>query len=449
MKKTIITEGADPSSENTKTAGQNGRDSVSEFSVPAHRPQIAREQNIEALIEFFESGISTDDAGLGIELEHTIVSSDTLDQVSYSQDHGVLWLLEQLKEGYAEEIHDFEGDLLGLMRPGEAITLEPAAQVEISAGPFESLEAAEQCFEDFEARLDDVLVPAGKRALLTGYHPKAKASDLELIPKRRYEFMNLYLGSIGPYGPAMMRGSASTQVSIDYSSVDDCLRKLRLAFTLVPVFALICDNSPVFEGKPRTHKLVRTKIWLECDPDRCNLVPGVMDADFSLRKYAEYILDTPAILVPCNKQEWCYTKNTFGDLYAETPMDRAAVEHAVSMFFNDVRLKTYIEIRPADALPIPYAIAYAALIKGLFYHDENLDRLDELFAGVSAQDIEAAKYALMESGYNATVYGRPVHEITDTLIALTESALDEKDRSYLQPLSDLVARRITLADLAE
>lgn len=449
MKKTINAVENNTLSATGVSADQNDTTPSDEISVPSDRPQIAREQNINAFIEYFESGIAPDKSGLGIELEHTIVSNETLEQVSYSQDQGVLWLLEQLKDDYQEEIHDFEGDLLGLLRPSEAITLEPAAQLELSAGPFDELAAAESCFKDFEAKLDQMLEPVAKRALLIGYHPKAKASELELIPKRRYDFMNRYLSSIGPYGPYMMRGSASTQISIDYSSVDDCIRKLRLAFALVPVLSLICDNSPFFEGKPRTHKMIRTKIWLECDPARCNLVPGVMEKDFSLRKYAEYILDTPAILIPCNKREWCYTENTFGELYAETPMDRDAVEHAVSMFFNDVRLKTYVEIRPADALPISYAIAYAALIKGLFYNTENLDKLDELFDEVHEQDVEEAKYALMEQGYDANVYQRPVSEIADMLIDWANNALDLADRKYLQPLADLVARRTTLADLAE
>ena len=58
--------------------------------------------------------------------------------------------------------------------------------------------------------------------------------------------MNAYLGSVSPFGICMMRGSASTQISIDYTSAEDCLRKLRLAFSLTPLFSLICDNSPVY-----------------------------------------------------------------------------------------------------------------------------------------------------------------------------------------------------------
>ncbi|MFR1638871.1 MAG: hypothetical protein ACLSVD_06610 [Eggerthellaceae bacterium] len=78
-------------------------------------------------------------------------------------------------------------------------------------------------------------------------------------------------------------------------------------------------------------------------------------------------------------------------------MTRAEVEHAVSMFFTDVRLKTYIEIRPADAMPIPYVIAYAALIKGLFYAPTSLDAMDGLFADVRRDDYLAAQDALMEA----------------------------------------------------
>ena len=335
-----------------------------------------------------------------------------------------------------------------MARPGEAVTLEPAAQLELSAGPFSRLADARECFDAFERTLEEVLEPAGARVLTLGYHPSARAADMELIPKRRYRFMDLYFHGKGAFGTCMMRGSASTQVSIDYSSVPDCLRKLRLAFGLAPLFSLICDNSPVFEGAPRTHELVRTEIWQRCDPDRCGVVPGVMDPGFSLRSYAAYLLDAPAILAPCKKEQWCYSERTFGELYAERTMTRAEIEHAASMFFTDVRLKTYIEIRPADALPVPYAIAYAALVKGLFYHPGNLDALDALLADVRAGDIDEAKAALMAKGYRAEAYGRPAAAWADDLVALARAGLAEDERAFLDPLAGLVAARETLADRA-
>lgn len=432
-----------------KTAVEDVTDAPkTESGSPADQP--ARSSNVDAIVSYFESGITpADEPGeLGIELEHTLVHDD-MSPVSYSERYGVEWLLGRLEADFPSTTRDPEGDLLGVARPGEAVTIEPAAQVELSAGPYRCLDEALETFEAFERKLSSVLEPHGERALTVGYHPSAKALDLELIPKRRYKFMNLYLGEKGPFGPRMMRGSASTQVSIDYWSTADCLRKLRLAFALVPLFSLMCDNAPVFEGEPRTHELVRTEIWQHCDPDRCGMVPGVMDPAFDLRGYAEYILDTPAILIPCRKEQWCYSERTFGEIYAERTMTRAEVEHAVSMFFNDVRLKTYIEIRPADAMPVPYVVAYAGLVKGLFYNASNLDALDELFAGVDAAAVDAAKDALMERGYEAEVYGRPVAELVDEIVRLARRGLAEGERRYLEPLARLAEQRVTLADLAE
>ena len=411
--------------------------------------QPARESNIRALVAYFESGVSEDPGRLGIELEHIIVKDEGFSPVSYTQEQGVLWVLEQLRQEYPTTTCDGEGDLLGVARLGEAITLEPAAQIELSAGPFSDLGEAFACFDAFGRKLAAILAPVGQRALLVGYHPTSAAADLELIPKRRYKFMDFYFGEIGAFGARMMRGSASTQVSIDYFSVEDCLRKLRLAFALVPILSLITDNAAVFEGQARPHKLVRTKIWRECDPDRCGLVPGVMDPGFSFERYAEYILDTPAILIPCKEQEWCYSDKTFGELYADRAMSRADVEHAVSMFFNDVRLKTYIEIRPADAMPVPFAIAYTALIKGLFYSEASLAALDRMFAEVDGAAVDEAKKELMALGYEAKTYGRPVAELADALMEVAKAALDDKDRRYLAPLGDLVSRRKTLADMTD
>ena len=411
--------------------------------------QSARLDNINAIVDFFTSGIKSSASCLGIELEHTLVRQNG-SPVSYSEKHGAAWLLGQLKDdAYPQASYDADGDILGVAAQGQAVTIEPAAQVELSAGPFTDLADARACFDSFEDKLSRLLEPEGIKVLTVGYHPTARAKDLELIPKRRYKLMNAYLGSISPFGVRMMRGSASTQISIDYTSTQDCLRKLRLAFSLTPLLSLICDNSPVFEGKPRAHELVRTEIWKYCDPDRCGVIPGIMNPSFSLEDYASYILDTPAILVNNADGSAQGDARSFGEIYADKPMTRAEVEHACSMFFTDVRLKTYIEIRPADAMPVPYVIAYAALIKGLFYSEASLEKLEELLGGVTEEDIAQAKETLMGRGYDATIYDRPVADLADKIIEISTQALDDDDARALAPLADLVAARTTLARLAE
>lgn len=409
--------------------------------------QPARKKNIEAITNYFRRGIKQSSSeAIGIELEHTLVKSDS-SPVSYDEGYGQHWLLEELVCDYPSRTTDENGSLIGLASQNATVTLEPAGQLELSAGPFKDLKAAKECFEGFEHKVNGLCNAHDIDVLTPGYHPTRKASELELIPKKRYEIMNEYLGAISMYGICMMRGSASSQVSIDFTSESDCIRKIRLASAIAPILALICDNSPIFEELPREHQLVRTNIWLNCDPDRCNTVPNVMDKDFTLEDYAEYILDTPA-MVAQDENELFISNKTFGELFANKAMDTHDIEHALSMFFNDVRLKTYIEIRPADAMPVEYVIAYAALLKGLFYNEDSLAALDSLFDGISAKDIYSAKVSLMAHGYDARIYNCPVSEYADELISIASLALTDEDLELMEPMVSLVSKRTTLAQIA-
>ncbi len=455
--------------------------------------QPAREQNIAAICEYIAAGCKTEPGRLGIELEQHIVNAEDLSPVAYDAPHGSRWILEQFSanagEGscsFSEAMYTPDGAIIGAARKDATLTLEPAAQLELSAGPFENLTDAAEVLGNFETCLNALLEPVGERAVPLGYHPTSRALDLTLIPKVRYKYMNHYLSNVSKYGPCMMRGSASTQVSIDFTDEADCTRKMRLANLCAPLFSLICDNSPVFEGAPRTEQLARTRIWRHLDPARCGIAPGSAEDGFSWRAYAEWILDTPAIVAPgdaapfptagsagCDEcfptsdcpcahvapeaaaaaasphvtaeAGWHYDVRTFGELYAEEAMTQADVEHALSMVFPDVRLKRFLEIRPADALPAAYAVAFAALVKGLFYSEVGLNGLEELFAGQGAKNAETAKTALMAFGYEASVYGRPVAEAVDELFALAAEGLGD-EAHYLEPLADLAAQRLTPAD---
>ena len=406
--------------------------------------------NTSAIAEYFESGIKgPDETGrLGVELEH-FITDDHSNPVPYSDEHGSRWVLEQCSNELDNPSYGEDGALIGVSAPGASLTLEPAAQLELSAGPYEYANEIRPEFDRFQRHVTSLLEPFGQRLIALGYHPRAKADDMELIPKKRYRYMDAHFQAIGPFGRCMMRGSAATQISIDYFSKQDCLRKLRIASALVPAISLLCDNSPAFEGAKRTHQLVRTKIWRECDPKRCGLVPGVMDKDFSFEKYAEYILATPAIFGFDENGNPFATEKTFGELYASRQMDRSDVEHALSLFFNDVRLKTYIEIRPADSMPTPFVAAYAALLKGLFYSAESLDELDDMLDGLSADSVEQAKTDLMEKGYDGMLYGQPAGEFIDELFKLANKSLSSMEKVCLAPLSQLAHSRKTLAMLGE
>lgn len=437
------------SSKTTNKAHEEMNASCTEMSSRSLEASEIYERNKQAIVAYFKKGIKEPgNTKLGIELEHTILHNSDNSPVSYSEAFGVRSTLEDLRRNYPQEYRDVDGDLLGVSKDGAAITIEPASQIELSAGPFTTLDEARECYEQFEFELGNLLAKKDQRALLIGYNPSARALDMELIPKRRYKYMNRYLGKLSPFGPCMMRGGCSTQISIDYHSEEDCIKKIRLASALVPLLSILMDNSPIFEGEKRKHHLVRTKIWDYCDPARCKIVPSVFDDDFNFETYAEYILQTPAILIPCKEEGWCYDERTFAQIYAETIMSPAEVEHALSMFWTDIRLKTYIEIRPADAAPLPYVLAYAALIKGIFYNEDNLVELSKEYAHVRVEDIERAKQDLMQSGYEASVYGKDVTLQLKNILGKARKAL-ANEAHYLEVLDKLVDNKTTLAMLIE
>lgn len=60
-----------------------------------------------------------------------------------------------------------------------------------------------------------------------------------------------------------------------------------------------------------------------------------------------------------------------------------------------------------------------------------------------------ASGAALLLGSGGLKHGVPVADLCDRVIGLAENGLNPGDRTFLKPLSDLVAQRITLADLAE
>jgi glutamate--cysteine ligase len=411
---------------------------------------------------------------IGLELEHFIVRADNLALVSYFDDPttgavGVGGILARLAPFYDENIYETSGDgqqhLIGLSRRYANITLEPGAQFEISIGPVLTIADLDIVYQAFRAELDPLLAEFGYRLLELGYHPTSSARDIPLIPKDRYHFMDEHFKSTGQHGICMMRATASTQVSVDYTSEADAVRKFRIANALGPLLAFVTDNTPLFEGRligsggtaasglRVPQRMARTVIWDDVDASRSMVAPHTFDDNFGFDSYAASILQAPAIFTleineDGTKQGVPQGMKPFAEALASQGqmLNRATIEHLLSLFFFDVRFKTYIEIRMADSLPIEYALAYTALIKGLFYHEDTVRYLEEQFKHLDASDIASAKIALRNAGYDAVVYQCPVTRWLEDLIAMAQKALDAREQLYLEPLTRLVAARATLAD---
>ncbi len=435
------------------------------------------EANSNAIISYLSAGEGVaEKRRIGFELEHFIVEKETQSAIPYHDwpaasgliKPGVGTLLTALEPYYDRTIYQPQADgslvLLGLERSGANITLEPGAQLEVSIGPAVNVAEIEEIYLSFRTELDGILNTWGYEVVLLGYHPTARAQDIALLPKTRYQMMDKHFTETGHQGICMMRGSASTQISIDYENEDDARRKLRLSSFLGPLFAFITDNTPIFQGNrvgllqkrdlaplgktadslPVPFRMARTVMWEDVDPDRSGIASAAYSDGPLYRAYAQEILDAPAILT-MEPQAVFRSFEPIRDIYENQTLETEDIIHLLSMFFFDVRLKQYIEIRMADALPPHLAFAYAALIEGIFYVPNNLYLIETMLENNTVHDIIAAKHALMRDGYDAIVYGRTAAEWLTELMALASTAMNP-DRLYLAPLNALIAAGQTPLD---
>lgn len=384
----------------------------------------------QKLIEYFQAGEKEETVPfqIGMELEHFIVREGTKKAVSFYGDRGIQWILEQLSKWYPVRIYE-ENALVGLSGEECILTLEPSAQLEISIEPKNNLSEIEEVYKTFRGRLEQITKPCFYEVVTTGYHPGEKVDDLSLIPKKRYEFMDDYFGEIGHYGREMMRGTASTQVSIDYYNEKDFQRKYKIASVLAPVFMYVFSNCPVYEGEKSTCNLLRKRIWDGVDSKR---VRNIVEEEFSVlsyERYAEFVMNVP-LIVKKEENGTSYTKQLSGACYLGN--EQWELEHMLSMVFPMVRLKQFIEIRYADALELSHAMCYIAWIKGLFQDVSGLEQVINGWKVKEAKDLDCAIENLLVYGDEAQIYGKNFTDIVCELYVMALDKLNMEEKKYLK-----------------
>lgn len=393
-----------------------------------------------ALVRYFEEGCKIEASSIGVELEQFIVDSDTHLAAPYAGENGVRKVTEKLMQFYPENEPIIDEDLLGFLTKDFSITLEPAAQLEISIFPMKTVECLGEVFFDYDKNLKAVLSSMHLQAMPVATQPESKVDDLVMIPKERYRLMDMHFQKIGHAGREMMRGSCSTQVSVDYTSETDFRRKLQAASYFAPVLMLLTDHANRFQGEALNGYLKRSDIWEHTDPIRSSILPNVFSPTYGFEDYAQFLGNMPLIF-RITEEGYEYTgSRTVAEIYAEQEPTEEEILHILSMAFPHIRLKHYLEVRVADSMPAPYILGYCALVKGLLYNEEVLDLVANRITAEQITDQTAADtiVALRTDGWKGNIYSRPAKEAAKEALTLAEAVLDEKEKEYLQSLQDVI-----------
>lgn len=404
-----------------------------------------KQKNIDTFLDYFKKGCKPKShANLGTEIEHIIVNKQDNKAISFYGEISVESILKKLQKKLALKEIFSNNYLIGVFCDDFYISLEPGAQLEISITPKKEILDIHNIYLDFLSAITPILDSYNCKLLYIGYQPVSDVRDIKLLPKKRYEFMDKYFQTSGNCGIHMMRGSASTQVSVDYFSEQDFVLKYRTAFTIMPVLKLITDNTPIFDKKPFKNNLARSYIWDNVDPARTGILPDAFDDDFGFLNYAKYLYSMPLIFDIKNQTSFYVGSKNAEDIYSSETMSLSQIEHVLSMTFLDVRLKKYIEIRFADSMPIKYTLSYIALIKGIFYSEDALKFISKFFPS-SINEILVAQKNIVKHGFDGKIYGLFAYEFLNILFDFAEKSLNSNEKVLLNPLKELLCNKQTLA----
>lgn len=377
---------------------------------------------------------------VGAEFERHLLDGNGM-PLPYFGEPGVEWLLHRVAEDGWEPY--LEGDHpIALHRDGAAVTLEPGGQFELSGAPHDDVVGVDHELAAFNARVSEILEPTGYRQVALGYTPFATLDQIGWVPKGRYDVMRVHLAATGTMAHNMMKGTCATQASYDFGDEASCAEMIGLATRIGALTTGLFANSPLAAGEPTGFMSFRGHIWTHTDPARTGF-PEAADA-FTFERWVDYMLEVPMMFIRRGEKYVAAKGRTFAD-WIEDPVDPPTQDdwelHLTSVF-PEVRVKRTIEVRGADCVDRPLAMAFTALFEGLFYDPKARREALEVAGRFTAQEETAQRFDVAcREGLAGTIAGRRLADWAGDLYGLARAGLERQrpqDVPFLEPLVPLI-----------
>lgn len=394
--------------------------------------------------------------GIGIEFEKLPVYTKSLRAVQYED---IVRLMLQYNNGDWDGIFDGKS-IIGMSKDTAHITLEPGSQFELSLNPQKTVSEIKTKIDKYNKDTAELGEKLGISWLGYGIQPLSTYKNIKIIPKKRYALMSSYLPEVASKPLVMMRETAGIQVGMDFCDEQDAMRKFRLALKLSPVVSAIFSNSPVRNGKLTKYKSYRALSWLSTDNARCGLVsPKIFKKKscFSFADYAEVLLDVPMIFIerPLECTGAIPVRNlTFRQFlkcgYLGFNPTIEDWELHSSLYFPDVRLKSYLEIRNHDNQRSSLIPSVPAFWKGIIYNDDAVEAAEKLLEPFTYCDFQNMRHKAPKFGLDFSIKNRKISELALELLNISMHGLKHDaagDEKYLIPVLELVKKGVTPADL--
>ena len=405
------------------------------------------------IIKLFTSDCKTDnDLNVGIEYERLPIYLETAKAVPYDGNFGICNFLRSFAKTENWDYITDDYNIIGLKQGHDTITLEPGCQTELSIKPEKTIDELKNKIDFLNKKLEPVLEKFNIKLLEYGVSPLSTHKNINLIPKRRYKIMAQYLWGI--LSDVMMRETAGIQGTFDFQDEEDAMRKFKTANKLVPFITAMFANSPIRGGVETGYKTFRALSWLNTDNDRCGFC-GKMSDDFSFEKYVDNVLKSPIIFInrngipveikgKINFEE--FMQKGFGDFDAEIE----DFELHANLYFPEVRLRNFIEIRNHDCVGKNMIYSVLAIYKGILYNNSAMDEVDELMSNFTYNDFAELRYNVPKNALSAKIGTAAAGEIAKEILYIAEKSLIEmntREEKFLEPIKELTLEGLCPADI--
>ena len=423
-------------------------------------------QKSDLINYFYSSFTSPEVKGIGTEHEKFIFQCKDKKRIEFDGLISIQSLFQFLIEkGWQKGEYNAFNQLISLSKNGASVTLEPGCQLELSGKILKNVH--QTCTETYEhlRELQEYAKQNNLCILGLGFDPISKREDIEFIPKDRYRIMREYMPKVGSRGLDMMTRTCTVQANFDYFDEKDLIKKFVLANRLQPlVMALFC-NSPFREGSHNFIKSNRIYTWQDTDNQRCGIKKEFLDHSFNIEKYVDFALGVKNYFLKINGKHIDTTSYSFHDLIAQTPKEKKIKEYNLtindwinhlSTIFTEVRLKSYLEVRGADAGKWEMICALPAFWTGILYDEQNLDELWNLTNEWSKEDILQLYHDVAKNGLQCNFNNQSLHELGKMILDVATSGLkrrgylnsDGQDESiHLEKLKNIIEEQKTPADV--
>ena len=367
------------------------------------------------LIKYFYDGVKNNtEVKIGTEHEKFIFDKNNFNLIPYEGTVSINSIFEEfIKDGWKPLKED--NNIIALTKKKASITLEPGGQFELSGAPLNNIH--ETCREInnhllFTKQIEEKF---NIGFLGLGFFPIGELKDVPSVPKKRYaEIMTPYMKSLKGLGLEMMYQSATVQANFDYTSETDMQKKINVSAFIQPLVTGLFSNSPFKNGKLSGFETYRGHVWTQTDPDRTGIPKFLTEKSMSFEQYVDYALQVPVYAVIRDSRYYNCTEFTFSELLEgkneNFNSDDITIEdwiNHISTIFTEVRLKTFIEMRGADAGNYNSLCALQAynIISDFTYEDLMNFRADVISKGLDASYGKINGWALAERFLNISFNG--------------------------------------------